>query len=319
MSNSGVLMHQEHKAADFLDWTRWCQVHLAIELSSRHSRAMCDLTACDCAVQYFGELSLLRDEPRAATVRAHSDVTLLEMDKEDFERTMGGLNKYFADKAKANYGMPGIKEKEITMADLKQVCLRSSSRTTILFVGWTTIYRANHFLFNLRQRGSAEPHRRTGQLCRVTWSTEDNVSAVQIGTLGQGAFGKVWMVQWKGNCYALKKIPKSRIAKASLVTHVKAEKRLMAECDSPFLVNLVAAFQDKTQLYMLMELVQGGELFAFMRKRKRAFRESWAKFYAASVICAFEYLGAHNIVYRYVLPATWGVRVCWAPVTLQMR
>jgi cGMP-dependent protein kinase len=106
------------------------------------------------------------------------------------------------------------------------------------------------------------------------------------------------MVQWKGHCYALKKILKAKIAKASLVTHVKAEKRLMAECDSPFLVNLVAAFQDSTQLYMMMELVQGGELFAFMRKRKRAFRESWAKFYAASVICAFEYLGAHNIVYR---------------------
>ena len=107
------------------------------------------------------------------------------------------------------------------------------------------------------------------------------------------------MVQYNVQYCALKKISKAQIVKSSLVTHVISEKRIMTECDSPFLVNLLGSFQDETQLYMLMELVMGGELFAFMRKRRKAFRESWAKFYVAAVICAFEYLGARNICYRY--------------------
>ena len=44
--------------------------------------------------------------------------------------------------------------------------------------------------------------------------------------------------------------------------------------------------------------MQGGELFTFMRKRRRALRESWARFYAAAVICGFQYLGARHMVYR---------------------
>ena len=44
--------------------------------------------------------------------------------------------------------------------------------------------------------------------------------------------------------------------------------------------------------------MQGGELFTFMRKRRRALRESWARFYAAAVICGFQNLGARHMVYR---------------------
>lgn len=43
---------------------------------------------------------------------------------------------------------------------------------------------------------------------------------------------------------------------------------------------------------------QGGELFTFMRKRRRALRESWARFYVAAVVMGFGYLSARDIVYR---------------------
>ena len=47
--------------------------------------------------------------------------------------------------------------------------------------------------------------------------------------------------------------------------HVKREKQIMAECESPFIVNLVASFKDAISLYMLQEAVMGGELFTYLQ------------------------------------------------------
>lgn len=121
---------------------------------------------------------------------------------------------------------------------------------------------------------------------------------VQVAPLGKGAFGTVMLVKWNSDFCALKQISKALVVKSQLVNHIKAEKRLMAECDCPFLVKLQAAFQDTTHLFLVMDFVQGGELFTFMRKRRRALREAWARFYAATVICGFAYLSARDIVYR---------------------
>ena len=135
------------------------------------------------------------------------------------------------------------------------------------------------------------------------WSSPDDCpSGMQLGPLGRGAFGTVTLVKWNSDYCALKQISKAQVVKSQLVNHIKAEKRLMAECDNPFLVRLHAAFQDPQNLYLLMEFVQGGELFTFMRKRRRALRESWARFYAAAVISGFQYLGARHMVYRCTPP-----------------
>lgn len=47
--------------------------------------------------------------------------------------------------------------------------------------------------------------------------------------------------------------------------HIKREKVVMAECASPFLVNLLASFKDPSHLYMVMEVVQGGEFFTYLQ------------------------------------------------------
>ncbi len=39
----------------------------------------------------------------------------------------------------------------------------------------------------------------------------------------------------------------------------------MIDCDSPWLVNLMATLQDNKNIYMLMEVVLGGELFAYLQ------------------------------------------------------
>lgn len=45
---------------------------------------------------YFGELSLLREEPRAATVYTKAPTTVLELSKERFIELMGDIHEQLA-------------------------------------------------------------------------------------------------------------------------------------------------------------------------------------------------------------------------------
>lgn len=56
-----------------------------------------------------------------------------------------------------------------------------------------------------------------------------------------------------------------KAAIACMQEHVKREKRLMASCDCPFIVNLVTSFQDDSCLYLLLESVMGGEFFTYLQ------------------------------------------------------
>ena len=40
--------------------------------------------------------------------------------------------------------------------------------------------------------------------------------------------------------------------------HTKTERKILAEMNSPFIVELYSAFQDKKNLYFVMELMIGG-------------------------------------------------------------
>jgi cGMP-dependent protein kinase len=84
--------------------------------------------------------------------------------------------------------------------------------------------------------------------------------------------------------------------------HVYREKETMLDCMSPFLVNLIATFNDQQHLYMLMEVAMGGDLFSLLQARENPLKEEEAKFYLACVILALEHLENRQIAFRDLKP-----------------
>mmetsp|Transcript_17735 Transcript_17735/g.26566 ORF Transcript_17735/g.26566 Transcript_17735/m.26566 type:complete len:756 (-) Transcript_17735:132-2399(-) len=120
--------------------------------------------------------------------------------------------------------------------------------------------------------------------------------------LGRGSFGVVRIVRDPDrNVYALKQISKAHVVAHSQQSHHVSEKKVMMTLNHPFLVKLFATFKDRENVYMLLELCNGGELFTLLRAHI-CFPERTARFYAASVTLMFEYMHSFGIIYRDLKP-----------------
>jgi protein kinase A len=87
-------------------------------------------------------------------------------------------------------------------------------------------------------------------------------------TLGTGSFGRVHLVQSNHNhrFYAMKVLKKAQVVKMKQIEHTNDERRMLNRVRHPFLVTLWGTWQDSRNLYMVMDFVEGGELFSLLRK-----------------------------------------------------
>ena len=81
------------------------------------------------------------------------------------------------------------------------------------------------------------------------------------------------------------------------------EKNILANIDHPFLLKMWASYQDENQLYMLLDLIQGGELYTVLHTETRhGVSNADAVFYAACVLEGLVHLHDRNIAYRDLKP-----------------
>ncbi|KAG6537911.1 hypothetical protein ZIOFF_003014 [Zingiber officinale] len=121
--------------------------------------------------------------------------------------------------------------------------------------------------------------------------------------IGRGAFGEVRICKEKttGHVYAMKKLKKSEMLRRGQVEHVKAERNLLAEVDSAYIVKLYFSFQDDEYLYLIMEYLPGGDMMTLLM-RKDTLTEDEARFYVAETVLAIESIHKHNYIHRDIKP-----------------
>lgn len=101
--------------------------------------------------------------------------------------------------------------------------------------------------------------------------------------------------------YALKTIRKAHIVHRNEITHTLAERLVLAQVNSPFIVPLKLSFQSEQKLYLVLAFVNGGELFHHLQKEQR-FSEERSRFYSAELLLALEHLHELDVVYRDLKP-----------------
>ncbi|KAJ3267101.1 camp-dependent protein kinase catalytic subunit [Chytriomyces hyalinus] len=125
-----------------------------------------------------------------------------------------------------------------------------------------------------------------------------------VRRVGRGGFAIVFLVRMKaasGRYYALKAIRKAEVVKLKQEKQIVNEKEILKNVKHNFIVELFYTFQDTHYLYMIMEYIDGGDLFSYLRKVQK-FGDEDSKFYAAEVLMSLQYLHSENVIFRDLKP-----------------
>ncbi|MCJ1309850.1 serine/threonine protein kinase, AGC [Agyrium rufum] len=127
----------------------------------------------------------------------------------------------------------------------------------------------------------------------------------KIKLIGKGDVGKVYLVREKksSRLYAMKVLSKKEMIKRNKIKRALAEQEILATSNHPFIVTLFHSFQSEDHLYLCMEYCSGGEFFRALQTRPgKCIFEDDARFYAAEVTAALEYLHLMGFIYRDLKP-----------------
>jgi len=125
----------------------------------------------------------------------------------------------------------------------------------------------------------------------------------QSEPLGRGAFAQVFKgisIQ-TGQEVAIKVIAKNNID--SKVEALRQEVKILMNIKHPNIVNMIDVFEDDDRVYLVMELMKGGELFdKIVRDHPNGYSEKRASGIVKNILEAVKYLHGKGIIHRDLKP-----------------
>jgi hypothetical protein len=130
---------------------------------------------------------------------------------------------------------------------------------------------------------------------------EDDFALFRV--LGRGGFGLVNGCKkcTSGKLYAMKVMNKKRVKIKRSEQLTLNERVALAAVDSPFVVNLKYAFVSDTDVFLILDLMTGGDLSFHLAQKKR-FTKPEAQYYSARIMLGCQALHDKKYVYRDLKP-----------------
>ncbi|XDB64775.1 PREDICTED: serine/threonine-protein kinase 32C [Capra hircus] len=124
-----------------------------------------------------------------------------------------------------------------------------------------------------------------------------------LRAIGKGSFGKVCIVQKRDTqkMYAMKYMSKQQCIERDEVRNVFRELEILQEIEHVFLVNLWYSFQDEEDMFMVVDLLLGGDLRYHLQQNVQ-FSEDAVRLYVCEMALALDYLRGQHIIHRDVKP-----------------
>ncbi|CAH8388697.1 unnamed protein product [Eruca vesicaria subsp. sativa] len=124
-----------------------------------------------------------------------------------------------------------------------------------------------------------------------------------IKPISRGAFGRVFLAKKRttGDLFAIKVLKKADMIRKNAVESILAERDILINVRNPFVVRFFYSFTDRDNLYLVMEYLNGGDLYSLLRNLG-CLEEDIVRVYIAEVVLALEYLHSEGVVHRDVKP-----------------
>ncbi|XP_019431657.1 PREDICTED: probable serine/threonine protein kinase IREH1 isoform X1 [Lupinus angustifolius] len=124
-----------------------------------------------------------------------------------------------------------------------------------------------------------------------------------IKPISRGAFGRVFLAKKRttGDLFAIKVLKKADMIRKNAVESILAERDILITVRNPFVVRFFYSFTCRENLYLVMEYLNGGDLYSLLRNLG-CIDEEVARVYIAEVVLALEYLHSLRVVHRDLKP-----------------